>query len=193
MNDLAVIAADVWTRLDAAAASARAPWHAPVVGTGDGMLRVMVLRHVDPAAGSLRFHTDARSPKIAAIGDDPRVSLLFYDAAAKLQLRCTGTARVAANDADADAAWAASSASSRRCYLTQAAPGTAVTAPSSGLPAHVEGRVPTLAETEAGRANFAALIVSLNRIDWLYLAHDGHRRALFERSGDEWAMGWLLP
>jgi pyridoxamine 5'-phosphate oxidase len=193
MSELAVIAADVWARLAAAAASGRLPWHTPVVGTADGDLRVMVLRHVDAGAGTLRFHTDVRSPKVAAVGADARVSLLFYDAAAKLQLRCTGHATIATTDALADAAWAASTPSSRRCYLAQAAPGARVDAPTSGLPAQVEGRVPTLAESEAGRSNFAVLAVTLARIDWLSLAHDGHRRALFERHGDQWTMDWLVP
>ena len=192
-DDLEAIGADLWERLAAAAKGLRSPWHTPAVGTADGDLRIMVLRHVNAAAGRLRFHTDARSPKARLIGGGARVSLLFYDAAAKLQLRCSGVGLIETGGGDADVAWAASSASSRRCYLASTAPGNRADGPTSGLPETVAGRVPTLPETEAGRANFAALSVTLDRIDWLFLAHGGHRRALFERSGDRWTAGWLVP
>lgn len=192
-DDLDAIAADLWARLVRGKADRKSPFHTPVVGTADGDLRVMVLRQVDAKAHSLRFHTDARSPKVAQIGTDGRVHILFYDAGAKLQLRCSGTGTIAATGPVADAAWSASPATSRRCYLAPIAPSAAAAAPTSGLPADYEGRFPTLAESEAGRPNFAALVVTLDRIDWLYLAHDGHRRALFTRSGDQWAAGWLIP
>lgn len=192
-DNLDAIAADLWARLADAAASGRSAWHTPVVGTADGDLRVMVLRHTDPAAASLRFHTDARSPKAALIGGGGPVSVLFYDAATKLQLRCAGIGKAVSTGAPADAAWAASAASSRRCYLAQLAPGTISETPTSGLPAAAEGRVTTLAESEAGRANFAVITIALTRIDWLHLAHNGHRRALFERSGDGWAGRWVVP
>ena len=192
-DDLAAINADLWARLGRGKADRRSPWHTPVVGTADGEQRIMVLRQVDRAAGALRFHTDARSPKVAAMVDAARVSLLFYDPAAKLQLRCSGMGRIGSADASTDAAWAASSPASRRCYLAPAAPSSRADAPTSGLPDMFEGRLPTLAESEAGRSNFATLIVTLDRIDWLYLAYDGHRRALFERTDDHWAACWLVP
>jgi pyridoxine/pyridoxamine 5'-phosphate oxidase len=196
-DDLGTIEADLWVRLGRGKADRKSPWHTTVVGTADGDLRVMVLRAVDRAAGALRFHTDARSPKVAALAADPRVSLLFYDAGAKLQLRCRGIGVVGTSDAATDAAWAASAATSRRCYLALAAPSSRADAPTSGLSADHESRFPTLAETEAGRGNFATLLVTLDRIDWLYLAHDGHRRALFERPQDQagapWQAGWLIP
>lgn len=192
-NDLDAIAADLWARLDRASSDRKSPWHTPVVGSADGDLRIMVLRHVDSDAATLRFHTDARSPKSSAFTAAPRAVILFYDPAAKLQLRCAGTARIATSDAITDAAWASSTAASRRCYLAPLAPSSAAAAPTSGLPPEYNNRLPSLAESESGRANFATLAIALDRIDWLYLAHDGHRRALFERTGDQWAAGWLIP
>jgi pyridoxamine 5'-phosphate oxidase len=192
-DDLAAIAADLWVRLGQGKTDRNAPFHTPVVGTADGEMRVMVLRHVDARAGVLRFHTDIRSPKAAAVGGGAPVSLLFYDAAAKLQLRCSGIGTVVKDGPVADAAWGASAPSSRRCYLAALGPSSSAAQPTSGLPAAFEDRLPTLAESEAGRGNFAVLLVTLTRIDWLYLAHDGHRRALFQRSGDQWAGGWLVP
>jgi pyridoxamine 5'-phosphate oxidase len=192
-DDLPAIAADLWARLVRGKADRKSPWHTPVVGTADGEMRIMVLRHVEAAAGALRFHTDARSPKVAQIGAGERVHILFYDPGAKLQLRCSGMGVIATDGPLADAAWAASPATSRRCYLAPIAPSSPAGVPTTGLPSDYESRVPTLAESEAGRGNFAALTVTLDRIDWLYLAHDGHRRALFDRSGDQWSAGWIIP
>ncbi len=197
-DDLDAIIASIWQRLTRGKADRRSPFHTPVVGTADGDLRVMVLRHVDAASGRLRFHTDARSPKTGVIGDGAPVSLLFYDPAAKVQLRCRGTGRIDTDGAAADAAWAASAPTSRRCYLAEAAPGMEQPFATSGLPAHVEGRVPDIAETEPGRAHFAILTVAVTRIDWLYLANSGHRRALFtrdaaDRDAGPWRGCWLVP
>lgn len=197
-DNLEAISADLWARLARAPKDRHSPWHTPIVGTSDGDMRVMVLRHTDTAAGALRFHTDARSPKAALIGAGAPVSLLLYDPAAKLQLRCAGTGRIDSDGAAVDAVWNASAPASRRCYLALHAPSSASEAPTSGLPADVEGRVPSLSETEPGRAHFATLTVTLSRIDWLYLAHTGHRRALFTRKniqqgGDQWDAGWLVP
>ncbi len=195
MDDLDAVQSGIWQRLVRGKADRRSPLHTPVVGTADGDLRVMVLRAVDPTTGRLRFHTDARSPKLAQIGGDAPVSLLFYDAGAKVQLRCRGVGRAEQSGPLADAAWAATAATSRRCYLATAAPSTVAAAPTSGLPPEWEGVVPDLAATTAGRANFAILLVTLTRIDWLYLAHSGHRRALFARpsAADDWTGQWLVP
>lgn len=192
-DNLDAISADLWVRLAAAPRQRNSPWHRPVVGTADGDLRVMVLRHVDAVTGRLRFHTDRRSPKVAALAATARVSVLFYDAASKLQLRCSGVGQIASDGPAVDAAWAASTAASRRCYLAPLGPSSRSAVPTSGLPAAFERQLPTLPESEAGRANFATLTVELDRIDWLYLAHDGHRRALFERTDDQWVSGWLIP
>ena len=192
-DDLAAIEADLWARLGRGKADRKSPWHTPAVGTADGELRIMVLRHVDRGAATLRFHTDARSPKVGSIAANPRVAVLFYDPGAKLQLRCSGAGRIAVAGAATDAAWAASAVASRRCYLAPVAPSSIAETPTSGLPPVFEQRLPTLAESEAGRVNFATLTVMLDRIDWLYLAHDGHRRAQFQRSGNHWAARWLVP
>ena len=43
------------------------------------------------------------------------------------------------------------------------------------------------------RANFAVLLVRLERLDWLHLAHDGHRRAQFQRQDSTWHGRWCAP
>lgn len=184
--------ADMDMRLADAATNRKAPMHTPVLTTSDGDARILVLRAFDVAAGTLRFHTDLRSPKVAAIAADPRVGLLFYDKEAGVQIRLNGTARVEGQSQCADAAWQASDTYARRCYLG-AAPGELATGPDSGLPEWVEGKRPTEAELAPARANFAVLLVQVERWDWYCLSHEGHRRAIFEGTGDSRKGSWVTP
>ena len=160
---------------------------------GEGRARVVVLRAADRDARRLRFHTDARSAKAEELRAQQRVELLFYDPAANLQLRARGDARVERHGPDADAAWAATRLFGRRCYMAPERPGADADRPASGLPEHLEGREPTLAESEAGRANFAVVLVTLERLEWLHLAHTGHRRGVLTWDGAGWGGRWLLP
>jgi pyridoxamine 5'-phosphate oxidase len=196
-NTLDAVLADIWMRLVRGGADRRSPFHTPVVASLDAsglpQQRVMVLRKCVEADATMRFHTDLRSTKVSEIGTSARVSVLGYDAAAKIQIRASGSATVSDAGEGADAAWAASSPSSRRCYLTRYAPGSSTDKPISGLPPSLESRVPERSETEAGRANFAVLMITLDTLEWLYLAHDGHVRARFMQEEGVWEGQWLIP
>jgi hypothetical protein len=169
--------------------------HTPVVCSVDEQglphARVMVLRKADPAAGTLRFHTDARSPKVGQLDGKP-VAVLAYHAAEQVQLRISGQARIGRSVAEVDGIWNQSTLFARRCYLAEQAPGTPLPGPASGLPAWIEGQQPTAEQIVPARANFAVLWVGVTSIDWLHLANSGHRRALF-RAEDGWAGAWVAP
>jgi pyridoxamine 5'-phosphate oxidase len=196
-DDLSSVCADIWQRLVRGKADRHSPFHTPVVASvnasGVPQQRVMVLRKVDQSAGTLRFHTDVRTPKFDQLIENAAISVIGYDAGAKIQIRITGKARGTNKGMEADAAWEASTPSSRRCYLAEMSPGTQIEVPTSGLPLHVENRVPTVIETLPARRNFAVLIVDIDQIEWLYLASDGHRRAVFTRTVDTWSGQWLVP
>ena len=195
-DDLEAILADIWIRWGRGAADRRSAFHTPIVGSineGAPEQRVMVLRKAERATGTLRFHTDRRSGKASHIGTKSTVSIVGYDPGAKIQLRASGDASIVTTGDAADAAWAATSASGRRSYLTTLAPGTFSDTATSGLPVAFETIVPTQFESEAGRANFAIVPVILNRLEWLHLAATGHRRAAFTRTVGGWAGQWLIP
>lgn len=196
-DDLDAILNDIWTRWGRGAADRRSPFHTPVVGsTGQGGApeqRVMVLRKTDRQAGILRFHTDSRSTKVAHLQAQSTVSVIGYDPGAKVQLRASGNASIVATGELADTAWSSTSQSGRRSYLTTFAPGNTSDVATSGLPTAFETAVPTLAESEVGRANFAIVPVTLDRLEWLHLASTGHRRAAFTRTDETWTGGWLIP
>ncbi len=185
----------VWRLLVRGAADRRSPVHTPVVASidpqGNPDTRVMVLRAASRATARLRFHTDARSPKCAALHGKP-VSVLGYHPGESVQLRLSGVASVVTEGAEVDTIWAASTPFARRCYLVEAAPGTRLEAPGSGLPPWVEGRKPETEDLVPARPNFALVFIDVTAIDWLHLAQTGHRRALF-RAGDGWAGEWRVP
>lgn len=189
------ILAHAWSLLVRGGADRKSPVHTPVIASvdGDGLpqARVMVLRKADPASATLRLHTDARSPKVAQLDGKP-VAVLAYHPAEQVQLRLAGTARVLTEGEAVDGIWNQSTLFARRCYLAEAAPGTPLPGPSSGLPAWIEGQQPTPAQIIPARANFATLWIEVRRIDWLHLANSGHRRAVF-RAEDGWAGAWVAP
>lgn len=193
VDDLPAVRDHIARCLGEGAARRQSPLHTPVVGTDGGDMRIMVLRAFEPERWQLRFHTDARSPKAQAIGEGGPVGVLFYDVAAKIQIRTRGVGRIERDGPVADAAWAASNPYARRCYLGDG-PGSPASLPTSGLPAEVEGIRPSEAQLAPARENFALLLVELRELDWLYLAQDGHRRAQFVRSSaGEWQGHWATP
>ena len=191
-NDLDASLTHAWAMLVRGAADRRSAFHTPVVASvtdeGDPAQRVMVLRGVNEEARALRLHTDARSQKFAQVSRRPSVSLLFYDAHAKLQLRLAGTAVLHRDDATARAAWAASRPQSRLCYEQAAAPGEPMASPLPDVP--VDQR---FAATDGGLENFAVLMVTVDAVEWLYLAIEGHRRARWTWQNDAWTGTWLAP
>ncbi len=187
------VRADAENRLIEAGRSRHTPMHTPVVGTQGGAMRVMVLREYDPHTRTLRFHTDARSPKCAEIGAGAPVGVLAYDPAEKIQIRLRGQGRIETDTPLADEAWDESTTFARRCYLAEDAPGHAVADPTSGLPDWVEGIKPGEDQVAPARENFAVLLIKVETIDWLYLANSGHRRAQFDLTGDDIAGEWVIP
>lgn len=147
------------------------------------------MRHFDGGERSLRFHTDIRSEKYAELQRDARISALFYDAGEKIQLRLSGHASLHVRDEIADQAWALSQAMSRHCYVTEPAPGSAIS--EGGAFTIPKGRV----LTDEGRPHFCAVRMHFTRLEWLWLGSDGHRRAVFEWRADsiEPLMAWLVP
>jgi hypothetical protein len=193
-DDLDETFAELWARLVRGAADRRSGFHTIQVATagldGGARVRTVVLRGAYKAAGSLRFHTDARSGKIAEIAADPRVEVCAYDPKAKIQARLSGRATVHEADPVAAAAWAATRPQSRVCYRAPVAPGAVVEAPGAADPGPAQ-RAPE--DPDEGLAQFRPVVVTADRIEWLYLAARGHRRARFVRTGDGWSGVWLAP
>jgi pyridoxamine 5'-phosphate oxidase len=196
-DDLDAALAHAWQLLGRGAADRRSPMHTPVVATSDALgkpdARIMVLREARQSDGHLRFHTDSRSDKARLIGSGAAVSVLAYHPGENIQLRLSGTARIDSSSETRAQAWARTSLYGRRCYLGEVGPGGASDMATSGLPTELEGIEPTTERTLPGLANFALVWVDVRTIEWLFLAHVGHRRARFERGTGHWTGRWLIP
>lgn len=199
MDDHDEIIAHIWQQLRRGAKDRRHGFHTLTIANalpdGGAAQRVMVLREADIAARLLRFHTDMRAAKCDMIGSESPISLLAYDAKGKTQLRIKAYGRIEHNSERADTAWQKTAPFSRRCYLADPAPGSISVAPISGLPSDLEGVEPTMERSEDGRKNFALLMTEIYEIEWLYLAHTGHRRAIYryESKSENWSGDWLVP
>ena len=197
-NDLAATLKFAWQMVGRGVQDRRSAFHTPVLATqsADGpQARVLVLRAADAALRNLTFHTDTRSAKLPELASDSRVAVTFYDAARKVQLRLNGVASVHVNKALSQQRWAASRASSLRCYLG-GQPGAVSDVPTSGLPSQHEGREPEPHELPLAEPNFAVLQIAVQRMEWLHLHTRGQRRALFTWAGAEpsqCTMQWLNP
>lgn len=193
--DPSAILNEIWRRLEVAAHTPDATFRLAALGT-TGLdqscsVRTIVLRAVDPLGRRLYCHTDRRSPKLAELQADPRATWLFYDPAERVQLRITSRVTIHLDDAIAEARWLATGLDGRRAYLAPAAPGTPCAAAYVNLPEHVRTRLPTEAESAAGRPHFAVLAGAVQTLDWYYLHPEGHLRLRFAWRGDAVEWTWL--
>lgn len=132
-----------------------------------------------------RFHTDRRSAKVPEIEADPAGAVLVYDPKQKIQLRLDCRLSVHSADELARESWAAKRDFSRLCYQVMRAPGEAVSDPAA---------VPfSSQDSNEGADHFAVIAAKITRIEWLYLAHQGHRRAEFTWQDGGWHGRWLVP
>ena len=190
-DDLDGSLVEAWRLLEEGAIDRHSPCHTPSLGTldADGLptVRTVVLRAVERKARLLRFHTDLRSHKVAEIAAQPMVALHAYHPGRKIQLRLAGQALVHRDDKVAREAWQASRSFSRLCYGVEPGPGVAIEA-SSDWRQGEDGS----AEAESFR-NFGAVLVTVQSLEWLYLAARGHRRALYDWRSGSLSKTWLVP
>lgn len=181
-----------WMHMARGVSDRKHGFHLPVVSTvrdGQPTGRVVVLRVAERASRTLLFHTDLRAQKTQELGDG--VAFTFYDARRRLQLRATGSARLAEPELT-DARWDASNNPARKCYLVTPAPGTPLAEWQSGHTGELDqGRVPTTDETHFGRQNFAVVVTQVHTLEVLRVERLGHRRARFTWTCDGWNGTWL--
>lgn len=190
-DDLGLTLARAWDLIELGASDRRAAFHTPGLATvgldGRPEVRTVVMRAADRASRTLRFHTDRRSAKYAEMERHPFVSLLFYDAGEKVQIRVSGAAHLHAGGSPVgDAAWAGSLPMSRACYAQDVAPGARIAVP-------IPSPAADLARPLEGLENFVAVVVDIRRVEWLFLFHSGHRRALYEWNDGGESRAWLAP
>ncbi|MCU0655157.1 MAG: pyridoxamine 5'-phosphate oxidase family protein [Polyangiaceae bacterium] len=173
----------LWQELERAPHDRHHDWRTPALATvgldGQPQARTVVLREARAATQELVLYTDARSPKCAELQASTGALLLFWSPRLRWQLRASGQARVEHEGPAVQATWERMrNAPSARDYLALLAPG----APLEGPEAHD-------AQVASGAAHHLARItLTVQRLDWLELRREGHRRAMIEGEHLRWCM-----
>ena len=155
--------------------------------------RVVVLRQFNSHNMILNFHTDVRSPKVNDLKKNSHSLLVFYDHELKLQLRIKTVSTINNQNKITNEMWGKTKLSSRKCYLTEKAPSSFTNLPEDGIDGSLEGKDPTLMESEKGYKNFTVIENQIQQIDWLYLASSGHRRLKVILKEKIPSFEWLIP
>ena len=183
-----------WAMLNDAVTNRNSPFRIPVFISAhqneiDG--RIVVLRKSDKENNILQFHTDLRSLKIEILKKNKNASLIFYDKEEKIQLRVKVECEINYQNSVTEESWKKTQHISRRCYLTDNAPGTTSGDPTSGMISKLEDFDYTMEQSEKGYKNFTVIQCKIKSIEWLYLAAKGHRRAKFDLNTNK--NTWLVP
>lgn len=154
--------------------------------------RMVVLRQVDEIHKYVWFHTDARARKVIQLEAFPNATLLLWDDTLQVQLRLTIETRLHTDDYIADEHWERLWAGGRKTYLAEHTPGSKQHEPYPGFPPHLGISIPSEAESEAGRINFAVIECRVLVMEYLHLSRQGQTRAQFQYEPDQ-KMVWLAP
>ena len=182
-------APEIWRELVRASVDRRHPWRVVSFCTQseeDGpQARSVILRQAKTDERLLLFYTDARTRKLRDLAACPRVALLMWDGPHRRQLRLWGSARRLEDQQAVDLHWARVPEAGQRDYATVLPPGTP-------LP-QGEGSDADLSPAVA-RSQFVVLAVEVDRMEWLELRREGHRRTALNWGPEgAWSAQSLVP
>ena len=142
-------------------------------------LRTVVLREVTENL-RLTIYTDSRTQKINHIHVNNQVSLLLYHPDKMMQLKVEGIAEIVTNTERLKSTWQNIQPNSRKDYITETSPGTAIKNPD-----HVE--------YVEDKNHFTIIDIFPTKIEYLKLKRPNHIRALFTKTDDIWKGEFLVP
>jgi pyridoxamine 5'-phosphate oxidase len=195
-NDLSELLRTIWQSLERSSLDMQHPFRTPAlatVGTRKSSVRTVVLRRGDSKARSIICYSDYRAPKITDILANPATEWLFYHPADRIQVRASGAAKIQYLDTIAAEAWGELPALNRIIYCASQAPGKPIDKPAMAFVPGRKARRLRKQETEIGWPNFAVIVATVDRLDWLHLGEREHRRAAFTWNGTDFAGNWLAP
>jgi pyridoxamine 5'-phosphate oxidase len=195
-NDLEQTLEESWRLLGLGAINRKHGFHHASIATigldGAPRARTVILRQASKEQRSIIFHTDQRSTKMRELEANPRIAVHFYDGVEKAQIRIEGVAKLHVGDDFARKRWDNSQKISRMCYSIQPAPGENIDAGGDYLIADAKNI--SISQQDVDFQNFAAVEIVVFKLEWLFLAIQGHRRARFmwDAQGNL-TQNWLVP
>ncbi|MBC7439987.1 MAG: pyridoxamine 5'-phosphate oxidase family protein [Flavobacterium sp.] len=167
---------------------------ATVSKTHECTVRTVVNRKADETEKKIFFYTDVRSRKFADLQNNNQVSLLFYDTRQNMQIAVKVTAIIHINNVISDNRWKATSLKARLAYMTVDAPNTKSDLPTLGYANQYLIQIPTEAESDAFKSNFAVIECDVHAIEFLWLHFSGNRKANFTYKNGVLENGyWAVP
>ncbi|MGJ8584755.1 MAG: pyridoxamine 5'-phosphate oxidase family protein [Marinosulfonomonas sp.] len=151
---------------------------ATVDASGQPECRTVVLRGADRGLGTVETYSDSETPKIRDITANPKVSVLIWQPAFRIQIRLNGTADIVAGT-ELGQVWKDMPPHSKKNYGMTPPPGTEI------AEANMYERRPNI-------ARLAKLRITLSDIDVVHMQRGSDIRAQFSKS-DDWAGKWLAP
>jgi 3-hydroxyisobutyrate dehydrogenase len=187
-----------WELLNEAVGDSKMGMHKVIVGSavnGIASLKTVILRRIDMDDKKIYFHSDIRSPKVDTIGSTGHLSWLAYDQERRSQIRLSGKTIIHNQDALCREHWEKTAHYSKRCYIQDFAPGTAVGSPQEALKHELEQFQYTQEDSEKGFAHFVVVETRVDWMDWYFTHNKGNRRAEFRYNGDGRVVeaGWKAP
>ena len=155
--------------------------------------RCVVLRGFDEKNRILTIHSDYRARKIKELKKNNNTTILFYSPSKKIQIKLEGSAIIHNKNQITKKAWDNMANYSKRCYLTEKAPGNKLIKAESGFPHSFKERMPNNSESYPFYKNFSVIRVKLHSLEWLFLHGHGNRRALFNFKKKKLESEWLVP
>ena len=141
--------------------------------------RTVVLRGYNREHGIVTLHSNLHAEKVIEINRNSNACCVFYSKAKKIQIRCFGKAEINHNNDKSSRAWSNMSDMSKECYFQKPNPGNIIT--------NYDSFSKNVIDRESD--SFVVINIHIEKIDWLYLKREGHRRAnifINETSKDTW-------
>lgn len=153
--------------------------------------RTVVMRNANRENFTLRLYTDRRSQKVTEMEKTPQLHWLLWDPKKQIQFSGVGEVNFWPDDR-AKELFTQLPKHGRKAYATTIGPGKPAQEKTDGLPANWAAL--ELAETDYAAENFLVVETRLIKADLLYLDREsGNQRLTALRSGDDWALNWVVP
>lgn len=179
IQSLGLIYSACWLELQQAVLHGDHGFRQLALATVDGEaadVRTVLLRELGAEAKTLVFYTDARSPKVAQLRAHPRATLMTWHPRLGWQLRLRVALSVETEGLAVSSRWVRlKNTPAAFDYLSPLPPGAPVE---------------RFELDHASREHFAVVSARVERVDWLELHPDGHRRAVFDADGNG---QWVVP
>ena len=141
--------------------------------------RTVVLRGYNEKNAVITLHSNFHAEKIIELSTNPNACCVFYSKAKKIQIRCFGKAKINHNNDRTSQAWSKMSDMSKECYFQEPSPGKTIE--------KYDNFTKNIINKES--ESFTVIDIQIEKIDWLYLKRQGHRRAnifINDASKDTW-------